>query len=69
MCEPEAPPAGFIEVGLTQDGSYVIVNHPDLDPDDDGCGHIVFSPDQARAFAMLLLKCADECDLARLPRC
>ena len=38
----------------------IVVNHPDLTPDENGVGHIVFSPRQARHFAHLLLKHADE---------
>ena len=49
--------SGFLEVG-TQFGN-VVVNHPDLKPDANGIGHIVFSPRQARSFARLLLKIAE----------
>ncbi len=45
---------GFLEVGYN-DGE-VIVNHPDLKPDENGVGHIVFSPNQARNLADLLCK-------------
>lgn len=69
MCEDEGIPAGHIEVGSTADGQHVIVNHPDLDVDDTGCGHILFSPAQAREFARLLVECADECDVAQISRC
>lgn len=47
--------AGFLEVGLNEQGE-VVVNHPDLKPDADGVGHIVFSPTQARRLADLLIK-------------
>jgi hypothetical protein len=50
----------MLEVGLTPDGREVIVNHPELIPDERG-GHIVFSPSQAIAFAELLIKKAMEC--------
>jgi hypothetical protein len=50
---------GVLEVGVN-DAGEVIVNHPDLQPDENGCGHIVFSGDQARAFADLLYRKADE---------
>lgn len=72
MCEadePLAPPPGFLEVGVTADGRHVIVNHPEIDTDEEGCGHIVFSPAQAREFARLLLECADESDLLQIARC
>ncbi len=42
-----------LEVG-TNGAGEVIVNHPDLQPDENGVGHIVFSPEQARALAFLL---------------
>jgi len=44
---------GFLEVGTTGAGE-VIVNHPDLKPDENGVGHIVFSIDEARNLARLL---------------
>jgi hypothetical protein len=46
---------GTLEVGTNGSGE-VVVNHPDLKPDADGVGHIVFSPKQAQHFAFLLLK-------------
>ncbi len=59
-------PANYLEVGLTPDGRDVIVNHP-VDPETLrlGFGHIVFSPDQARRLAKLLLRAADECSPSR----
>ena len=42
-----------LEVG-TNGAGEVVVNHPDLQPDENGVGHIVFSPEQARALAFLL---------------
>lgn len=69
MNDLSPPPDGFLEVGSTEDGQHVILNHPAIDVDENGCGHILFSPEQARALAALLLECADDCDLARLPRC
>jgi hypothetical protein len=55
----EKPAAGCLFVGITEDGQQVIVNHPDLKPDADGCGHIVFSPAEAMNLAMLLFKKAN----------
>lgn len=52
---------GCLEVCTTPDGREVVVNHPDLQPDNNGCGHIVFSPAQARAFAATLIKHAEAC--------
>jgi hypothetical protein len=50
---------GFLEVGTNGKGE-VVINHPDLELDENGVGHIVFSPRQARSLARLLLKNADE---------
>lgn len=50
---------GFLEVGHTEDTFEIVVNHPDLKPDEHGVGHIVFSPDQARNLAILLTQHAD----------
>jgi hypothetical protein len=48
-----------LEVGTSGAGE-VVINHPDLRPDKDGVGHIVFSVEQARDLANLLLsKSAD----------
>jgi hypothetical protein len=48
-----------LEVGTNGNGE-VVINHPDLEPDENGVGHIVFSVEQARDLANLLLsKSAD----------
>lgn len=47
--------AGTLLVGRNE-AHEVIVNHPDLKPDAQGVGHIVFSIGQARHFANLLLR-------------
>jgi hypothetical protein len=57
--EPKDVDAGFLEVGHNE-RFEVVVNHPDLRPDERGVGHVVFSPRQARNFANLLLKHATE---------
>lgn len=44
---------GFLEVGTTGDGE-VVINHPDLKPDENGVGHIVFSVDEAYRLAHTL---------------
>ena len=50
---------GTLEVGTDGHGE-VVINHPDLKPDANGIGHIVFSVEQARNLANLLLsKAAD----------
>lgn len=52
---------GFLEVGCN-DHHEIVINHPDLKPDENGVGHIVFSVNQARNLARLLNKNADEAD-------
>jgi hypothetical protein len=49
---------GYLEVGLNDSGE-IVINHPDLQPDENGVGHIVFSPSQARNLARLLIKHAE----------
>src|ERR1035438_2791117 len=53
--------SGFLEVG-PNDKNEVVINHPDLHPDENGVGHIVFSPNQARNLAELLIKHANSID-------
>jgi hypothetical protein len=51
--------SGVLEVDTNGNGE-VVVNHPDLQPDENGVGHIVFSVEQARNLANLLMsKAAD----------
>ena len=52
---------GFLEVGLNGQGE-IVINHPDLKPDADGVGHIVFSVAQARHLAYSLLKHAGQAE-------
>lgn len=48
-----------LEVG-TNGAGEVVINHPDLDTDENGVGHIVFSVEEARSLANLLMsKAAD----------
>lgn len=54
MADQQKPAGGDLIVALTADGKNVVINHPDLQPDADGCGHIVFSPAQARNLAWML---------------
>lgn len=58
---PAPPRAGYLEVGVSEDETEVIINHPDLQADADGCGHIVFSPQQAISFEQTVLKHAHSC--------
>lgn len=53
---------GQLEVAHTTDTHKVIVNLPNLHPDENGLAHMVFSPRQARSFANLLIghaECAE----------
>ena len=52
---------GYLQVGINDDGE-VVINHDDLKPDENGVGHIVFSPNQARNLAILLLQHASQID-------
>ena len=52
---------GFLEVGTNGNGE-VVVNHPELTTDAKGVGHIIFTPKQARDFADLLRKKAQEAE-------
>ncbi len=53
---------GFLEVGIDPDSFEIIVNHPDLKPDENGVGHIVFSVNQARNLAYLLIRKSNEAE-------
>ena len=57
----------ILEVGLN-DRNEVVINHPDLQPDENGVGHIIFTPEQARQLARLLFLKADAADLEKLAR-
>lgn len=48
-----------LQIGTNGEGE-VIINHPDLNPDENGVGHIVFSVSQARKLADLLQMKAHE---------
>lgn len=50
---------GHLEVGHNERGE-IVINHPDLKPDADGVGHIVFSVNQAEHLSALLLRHARE---------
>jgi hypothetical protein len=58
--EPVKP--GSLEIGTNGAGEVVII-HPDLQPDADGVGHIIFSPTQARHLGWLLVKKAFEAEM------
>ncbi len=53
-----------LEVGTNGMGD-VVVNHPDLQPDENGVGHIVFSVEQARNLANLLMSKASDAAVER----
>lgn len=50
---------GYLEVGLNENDE-VVINHPDLMPDENGVGHIVFSVNEAENLAHLLSRKARE---------
>ena len=54
-------PEKYLLVGLTPDEREIIINHPNIQTDANGAGHIIFSPEQARHLARLLLRKAGEC--------
>jgi transcription elongation factor Elf1 len=56
MAVETKPGAKELIVAMTEDGQNIVINHPYLEPDAEGCGHIVFSPAQATHLAMLLLQ-------------
>ena len=47
-------PDGFLEVCINDYGE-IVINHPDLQPDEYGHGHIVFSVPQAEQLVAILL--------------
>jgi len=53
---PPPPAQGTLQVGLSADETEVIINHPDLQADAQGNGHITFSAQQARDLAALLVR-------------
>jgi len=53
-----------LEVGTNGNGE-VVINHPDLQPDQNGVGHIVFSVEQARNLANLLMSKAADASVER----
>lgn len=50
---------GYLEVGLNEHDE-IVINHPDLKPDEKGVGHIVFSVNQAQHLSHLLAVKASE---------
>lgn len=48
-----------LEVGVNDKGE-VVMNHPRLDVDEYGVGHIVFSPQQAITLALILINNASK---------
>lgn len=58
LLEPSDIDRGSLEVG--RNGLDIIINHPNLEPDANGVGHIVFSPRQARHLARILMKHAKD---------
>jgi hypothetical protein len=56
--------AGFLGVGVDENDE-VVINHPDLKPDENGVGHIVFSVSQARNLARILEQKAREAEASQ----
>src|ERR1700722_16951927 len=50
----------ILEVGVNPDTHEVVINNPNLHPDKNGVGHIIFSVSQALDLAMILMKKAAE---------
>jgi hypothetical protein len=48
--------AGLLEIARTEDTHQIVISHPALKPDDNGLGHIVLLPRQARHLANLLIE-------------
>ena len=44
---------GYLDVDTNGKGE-VVINHPELEPNDDGSGHLTLSVDQAERFAAIL---------------
>jgi len=61
---PPSQKAGILEVGVNEEGE-VIVNHPSMMTDENGCGWIAFTPQQAEQFARTLLRNALKAILLR----
>ena len=59
MLKIDDPPIGCLLIGTTGNGE-VVINHPDLQPDANGVGHIILSVVQARDMATLLNRKAAE---------
>ena len=55
----DPPKPGTLLVGV-DDRNQVVINHPQLDTDAQGCGHIVFSAYEADLLADLLKKHAEQ---------
>lgn len=54
--------SGTLMVGTTGAGE-VVIEHPDLNADANGVGHIVFSPEQARDLGALMVKKAGDAEM------
>jgi len=59
---------GVLEVGCDEDTCEVVINHPDLHPDADGVGHIVFSAKQAMNLSSLLIEFAMRAEQLKIAR-
>jgi len=59
--QERVPSPGQLLIGTNGRGE-VVIEHPDIDADKDGVGHIIFSTKEARALARTLLKKTDEAE-------
>ena len=66
--ESNGPSKYYLQVGLTEDETEIVINHIELDLDENGAGYMIFSEDQARNLAMLLLKKVAEVQNAKRSR-
>lgn len=65
----EYPTAGgFLEVGHIEETCEVVIRHPDLAPDEDGVGHIVFSIEEAMNLSSVLVQAAMHCEQLKIAR-
>ena len=53
---------GHLEVGLTDDERNIVINYGQIETDAEGRGFMIFSANQARTLAHILLKHASSID-------
>lgn len=65
---PDYPELGPGTLIVGHYAGEVIVNHPNLHPDENGVGHIVFNVQEARNFAASVLRAAAEAEVEMEPK-